>query len=155
MSTVLIVGCGYLGTRVAALLLRRGDRVLATTRQAGAHRRVPPARHRPVLFDVLKPTPLPKADGDRPRRRLDRSQGVPQEAVYVDGLRSALRHYGSPRLVHVSSTSVYGQTGGEWVDEDAPTEPPAWGVRVVPNARLPCPAPAVVLRFAGIYGPGG
>ena len=59
-------------------------------------------------------------------------------------------------FLYVSSTSVYGQTGGEEVDETAATEPKEESGRVVLEAerccceRLPT---AIILRFAGIYGP--
>ncbi|MGL4551697.1 MAG: SDR family oxidoreductase [Gemmataceae bacterium] len=158
MTTVLIVGCGYLGTRVAARLLARGDHVIATTRKperADAFRR---AGIDPFLFDVLSPTPLPAADAVIHAVGFDRTQGVPMRAVYVDGLRNVLARTDlGTRFVHVSSTSVYGQTGGEWVDEDAVTEPRDEAGRVVLEAerlvrdhrRTP-----VILRFAGTYGPG-
>src|SRR5262249_53289182 len=61
------------------------------------------------------------------------------------------------RFVYVSSTSVYGQTDGGWVDESSPTEPGDESGRIVLECerllreRLPA---AIILRFAGIYGPG-
>jgi nucleoside-diphosphate-sugar epimerase len=86
-------------------------------------------------------------------------------AVYVDGLQNVLDRL-SPlvtRLVYASSTGVFGQTGGEWVDETSATCPlhesgqvcleaegriEAWG-----QARSPVVA-TVILRYAGLYGPG-
>jgi nucleoside-diphosphate-sugar epimerase len=89
---------------------------------------------------------------------LDRSSGQSMRAVYVDGLGNVLdRLPAAGRLIHVSSTSVYGQDGGEEVDEDSATEPVEEAGRVVRDAegvvrgRRPG---AVVLRLAGIYGPG-
>ncbi|MBN9519160.1 sugar nucleotide-binding protein, partial [bacterium] len=60
------------------------------------------------------------------------------------------------RLIYVSSTGVYGQTDGGWVDESSPTEPVEESGRVVLEAesllreRRP---DAIVLRSAGLYGP--
>jgi nucleoside-diphosphate-sugar epimerase len=78
--------------------------------------------------------------------------------VYLRGLENVLRRLPpAGRLVYVSSTGVYGQTQGEEVDETAATEPVEESGRVVLEAervlreRLPG---AVLLRFAGIYGPG-
>jgi nucleoside-diphosphate-sugar epimerase len=57
----------------------------------------------------------------------------------------------------VSSSSVYGQADGSWVDEDSPTQPEEEAGQIVLEAetvlrrRLPA---AIILRFAGIYGPG-
>jgi nucleoside-diphosphate-sugar epimerase len=52
---------------------------------------------------------------------------VAYRAAHVDGPRNLLAALGElptvRRLVFVSSTGVYGQTGGEWVNEDSPAEP--------------------------------
>ena len=61
------------------------------------------------------------------------------------------------RFLYVSSSSVYGQRDGEWIDETASTEPEEPAGKIVLEAesllraRLPS---AIVLRFSGIYGPG-
>jgi nucleoside-diphosphate-sugar epimerase len=78
--------------------------------------------------------------------------------VYVDGLANVLARLPKPkRFIYVSSSSVYGQTDGGWVDETAPTEPTEDSGRIVLEAegvlRARMPG-AIVLRFAGIYGPG-
>src|SRR5439155_10779702 len=78
--------------------------------------------------------------------------------VYVGGLGHVLDTLPTPgRFVYVSSTGVYGQTDGTWVDERSETVPTEESGRVVLEAerllRSKLPA-AVVLRFAGIYGPG-
>lgn len=78
--------------------------------------------------------------------------------VYVEGLRNVLQALPArTNLVHVSSTSVYGQTAGEEVDESAVTAPVEESGQVVLEAEqtLQLLRPdAIVLRFAGIYGPG-
>jgi nucleoside-diphosphate-sugar epimerase len=78
--------------------------------------------------------------------------------VYVGGLANVLDGLPSPpRFTYVSSSSVYGQTDGGWVDEHSPTEPIEESGRVVLEAetllrtRLPH---ATILRLSGIYGPG-
>src|SRR5207247_1991336 len=61
------------------------------------------------------------------------------------------------RFIYVSSSSVYGQTNGGWVDETSPTEPNEESGRIVLEAEnlLRAKLPnAIFLRFAGIYGPG-
>jgi nucleoside-diphosphate-sugar epimerase len=77
---------------------------------------------------------------------------------YVQGLENVLGALPPPgRLIYVSSTSVYGQRQGEEVDETAKTEPVDESGRVVLEAeqvvRRMNPS-AIILRFAGIYGPG-
>ena len=78
------------------------------------------------------------------------------QAVYVDGLANVLDQLPRPNcFLYISSSSVYGQTGGGWVDETAPTEPNEDAGRIVLEAEnlLRAKLPdAIVLRFAGIYG---
>ena len=60
-------------------------------------------------------------------------------------------------MFFTSSTGVYAQTHGEWVDEDSPTEPVRYaGKRLLEGERLLLsgPFPATIVRLAGIYGPG-
>jgi nucleoside-diphosphate-sugar epimerase len=115
----------------------------------------------PVVADVLDSASLqrlPAVETVVWSVGLDRSAGVPMHRVYVDGLANFLEALPACcRFVYVSSTGVYGQEQGEEVDETAATEPGDEAGRVVLEAerllreRLP---EAIVLRFAGIYGPG-
>jgi nucleoside-diphosphate-sugar epimerase len=157
----LVIGCGYLGQRVALRWLAAGHRVFATTRSDARAEQL--ARHglQPVRCDVADPPSLrglPAADTVLYCVGFDRSAGRPMREVYVNGLDHVLAVLPPPgRFVHVSSTGVYGQCHGEEVDETAATEPLEESGRVVLEAegvlrrRLPG---AVVLRFASIYGPG-
>jgi nucleoside-diphosphate-sugar epimerase len=161
MSDVLIVGCGYLGWRLARRWLGQGRRVLATTRSPARADVLRRAGLVPVVCDVTEPETLqalPQAHTAVVCVGYDRSAGKSQREVSVRGLENLLYRLPEPeRLVHVSSTGVYGQTGGEEVDETAATDPAEESGRVVLAAesalwlRRP---DAVVLRFAGIYGPG-
>jgi len=84
--------------------------------------------------------------------------------VYVEGMRNLLRWLTdrSPqKFVYTSSTSVYGQTDGSQVDETSPTRPTAATAQVLVNAEQILLGksqqegfPGIVLRVAGIYGPG-
>ena len=83
-------------------------------------------------------------------------------AAYIEGLRHVLgwlREHGQMprRVLFVSSTSVYGQQGGEWVDESSPVEPEGYSGRILLEAEqllLTSEWPASVVRLSGIYGPG-
>jgi nucleoside-diphosphate-sugar epimerase len=156
----LIVGCGYLGRRVAQRWRTEGHRVFATTRRPERAAELRAAGIEPVVCDVLAPDSLralPDVETVAYCVGLDRSAGVPMRTVYVGGLTNVLAERAWPRLVYVSSTGVYGQDDGSEVDETAATEPAEESGRVVLEAeRLLCQRlpGAVVLRFAGIYGPG-
>ena len=63
---------------------------------------------------------------------LDRSAGKGMREVYLDGLTNVLNVLPMPRrFIYISSTSVYGQTDGSWVDEDSLTEPAEESGRIV------------------------
>ena len=89
---------------------------------------------------------------------MDRSAGKSMREVYLVGLANVLRVLPTPRrFIYVSTTSIYAQTDGDWVDEASPAEPTEESGRVALECErdlrehLP---DAIVLRFAGIYGPG-
>lgn len=154
----LIIGCGYLGRRVAELWRAQGQRVTATTRR---QENLAGGTDGTIICDVLDAQSLeglPQAETVLYAVGLDRSAGASMRSVYVDGLANVLERLPAPgKFIYVSSSSVYGQTGGEWVDEEAPTLPLEESGQIVLaaenvlRAKLPT---AVVLRFAGIYGPG-
>lgn len=177
----LIIGCGYLGLRVARLWLSHGDEVFALTRSAQTARTFEDAGIRAIVGDVMRRDTLifpPQIDVMLYAVGLDRRSGHSQRAVYVDGLENVLKRSAGAlgRLIYVSSVSVYGQTQGEEVDEGAPSLPTRENGQVClqaeelvwrnfrqsqkPNAagdsQLPQAAEpgANVLRLAGIYGPG-
>jgi nucleoside-diphosphate-sugar epimerase len=155
----LIIGCGYLGRRVAAMWRAEGKRVLALTRGRADELRAIGVE--PVIGDILKPDTLaglPRAAAVFCAVAPDRAAGATSREIYLDGLRNLLAALPAPgRFVHVSSTSVYGQTDGRVIDETSPTEPSEESGRIALAAEelLRSIVPdAIVLRFAGIYGPG-
>lgn len=158
----LIVGCGYLGARVARLWLDAGERVCATTRRRSEE--LQRLGIEPLVCDVLDRGALQGALTQvQPATvvycvALDRTAGQSMRDVYVQGLRNFLEVCPpTERFVYVSSTSVYGQVNGEEVDETSATEPIEESGKIVLEAETVLaqlrPA-AVVLRFSGIYGPG-
>jgi nucleoside-diphosphate-sugar epimerase len=75
--------------------------------------------------------------------------------VFLQGVRLMNRQQPQARRLFVSSTSVYGQTGGEWVDEQSVADPSSATSRVLREAEEEAVhAGAIVVRPAGIYGPG-
>jgi nucleoside-diphosphate-sugar epimerase len=167
IGITLIIGCGYLGQRLGTRLVREGGRVYGTVRSRGRADEIAAIGIEPVIADVLRPETLarlPEAGRVFYAVGFDRAVGAAMREVYVDGLRDVLdRLPGSVRrLVFASSTGVYGQAGGEWVDEDSPTAPEHESGRVVLEAEglvrgwaaSRPDASAVILRFAGLYGPG-
>jgi len=76
--------------------------------------------------------------------------------LFLDGLRRLLDAVDAPRLLFVSSTAVYAEDAGEWIDEATPAHPVAFNGRGLPEAEhvLAPVAGASVLRLSGLYGPG-
>lgn len=162
--TTLVAGCGYVGSAVAELLQRmKGEVVYGLRRHEGAL----PDGVRSIVADLTDRAALSRAIPDDIDALVysaaaDERTDAAYEAAYVRGLDNVLevlRARGAPvkRVVFTSSTAVYAQAGGEWVDESSPTEPRSFtGARMLEAERVAVagPFPAVVLRLAGIYGPG-
>lgn len=163
MSTnSLIIGCGYLGHRVARHWVARGDTVHALTRSADRAGELSAAGMVPVVGDVTNRATLaglPEVDTLLYAVGLDRQSGKSQRDVYVNGLGNVLEQLAGKvrRWIYISSTSVYGQDGGEWIDESSECSPQSPNGHVCLEAerllmsRVP---QANILRLAGIYGPG-
>ncbi|MBP3953821.1 SDR family oxidoreductase [Gemmata sp. G18] len=157
-GTQLVFGCGYLGRRVASRWLAGGHPVAALTRRnADALRNV---GIEPVTGDVLDPESLralPTANTVLYAVGMDRSAGKSMRDVYVTGLAHVLTTLPPcTRFIYASSTSVYGQTNSDWVNEGSPTDPTEESGKVVLEAEqlLRSIKPdAIVLRLAGLYGP--
>jgi len=160
----LILGCGFLGERVARRWHAGGCEVHAVTRRDERVRTFRGEGWIPVQADVTDPESLaglPAADvvlyavGREPHRT---SQTMRE--VALDGLNNVLDVLAGrvERFLFISSTSVYGQSAGEWVDEQSACEPTRENGRVLVDAETVVqqrmgPA-ARILRLAGIYGPG-
>jgi nucleoside-diphosphate-sugar epimerase len=115
----------------------------------------------PIVCDVLEPDSLrtlPPTETVVYSVGFDRSAGQLMRDVYVKGLHNYCVLGPVPRrLLYISSTGVYGQSQGEEVDETSPAEPGDDTGMIVREAEI-ClhrhhPG-AIVLRCAGIYGPG-
>jgi len=158
---VLIAGCGYVGTELGLLLSARGYETWGLRRDPSGI----PAPIRPIAADLLDAklgASLPLVDAVVYAASADSSEPGPYRAAYIGGVRNlmaALVNRGAPvrHFIFVSSTAVYGDAGGNWVDEETPTVPDGFRGEVVlrgERAALDGPFPATILRLGGIYGPG-
>lgn len=160
----LVVGCGYLGERVARRWARAGDRVLAVTRRPARAAELSTTGLEGLVADVTAHDPawiasLPPVDTVFWSVGFDRAAAATPHDVHVAGLGRLLDALGSrPRVILSSSTGVWGDEGGGIVTEDTPTRPAREAGRVLLDAEnLLCGhrlGPGVALRFAGLYGPG-
>lgn len=161
----LIFGCGYLGQRVARRWRDAGRTVAVVTRSPARAEAFRQQGLVPYIADVCVPeslSHLPDADRVLYAVGYDRSGEHAQEEVFVNGLSRVLQALGSRfrRFVYISSTSVYGQNNGSWVDESSVCEPVQPGgkhclaaERLLTQAVAGQDRAAAILRLAGIYGP--
>ncbi len=160
---MLVAGCGYVGGALASMLVDDGDRVTGLKRSPGG---LEPGVER-LAADVLEPASLagvPKHPDAVVYAVSPAGRGGPAyRNAYVHGLENVLRACSTPdepfrgRLVLVSSTGVYGESEGAWVDEEtAPDPADETGVALLEGETLARTfgGTGIVLRLGGIYGPG-
>jgi nucleoside-diphosphate-sugar epimerase len=165
---VLIVGCGYVGLRLGTELVKQGHEVYGLRRSRGPEADWRSAGINGLVADVTKPVQLARlpAAYDWVVNCVSASGGGASEyrEVYLQGMKNLVEWLAAtpPRkFVYTSSTSVYGQNDGSVVEEASPTDPAAeTGKVLVETEHVLIDAarqrnfPAVILRLAGIYGPG-
>ncbi|MFC7134138.1 MULTISPECIES: SDR family oxidoreductase [Salinibaculum] len=164
---VAILGCGYVGLELGRQLapdhevvgVRRSDAGLAAIEAAGFDA---------VRADLTDPSTLAAVPDVDAVVFAASSGGRGADAareVYVTGQEAAIDHFcgrddAPERYCYTSSTGVYGDHGGDWVDEATPLDPQTDKTKVLATAeRVALERPAehgidgTVARFAGLYGP--
>jgi nucleoside-diphosphate-sugar epimerase len=159
MPRVLIAGCGYVGAATADLFHAANWEVEGWTYSPESSAQF-----------AEKPYPVRAVDiSDRhavkaAARTFDAvihcaSSGgggaASYRRVYLEGARNLLAELQPRTFVYTSSTSVYAQTGGEWVDEESAAEPVHETGRILRETEeFVRQKSGLVARLAGIYGPG-
>lgn len=159
---VLIVGCGDIGQRLAQCLPQDAYEVTGLRRNPPTdlpflHHQACDVTNADELTEVLKQDFAVIVISMTPSERSDAGY----ERAYVQTCRNLVKGLGAPSLkprllVFVSSTAVYGQLDGSWVDENSPTQPVGFsGERlleaeaIIQNSTYA----NTIVRFSGIYGP--
>ena len=161
--SVVIAGCGDVGSRLASQLLAAGWEVHGLRRNVS---RLPEGVIGIAgdLFNKECPDTWPIGGVDYLvycAAATDHDEAGYRKA-YVQGLQHVLEWLGDygqepKHLVFVSSSSVYGQQNGEWVDETSPTQAVGYSGQVMLEAEqvaFDSGIPATTVRLTGIYGPG-
>ncbi|MFZ9463543.1 MAG: SDR family NAD(P)-dependent oxidoreductase, partial [Vulcanococcus sp.] len=121
-ARVLVIGGGYTGQRFAASAAAAGARVWLTRRSA------PEAGNADGLqwlrFDPANGHHLTALPDGLSHVLVTLPTGSDDSDAALDHLLPALRQQPLAWLGYLSTTGVYGDSGGAWVDEDSPTEPP-------------------------------
>ena len=171
---ILIVGCGYVGLPLGMELVRQGHEVFGLRRSAAAEAELKRAGIIPLLADITQPESLKNLprDFDWVVNCTASGGGGADDyrKIYLEGNRNLVAWLAdSPpkKFIYTSSTSVYGQNDGSVVTEESPAEPDAPTAKVLVETEKFLLAqngsrgrsshqnvPAIILRVAGIYGPG-
>ena len=168
MTRIVVLGCGYVGLELGRRLAADGDEVVGVRRSDEGLEAVRDAGLDPVHADVTDADSLAEVpDADHVVFAVSsggRGAAAARE-VYVEGLRTvvetvAARESPPDRLVYASSTGVYGDHGGDWVDEETPLRPETDRAEALVEAeRVALDETAdrgidgTVARLAGLYGP--
>jgi nucleoside-diphosphate-sugar epimerase len=165
---VLILGCGYVGIELGRQLSNAGKRVVGVRRSHSGIDAIEEASFRGIQADITDGddlSTLPDADivvyaASSGGRGADAARDI-----YVEGQEAAIAEYAErehppDRYLYTSSTGVYGDHDGDWVDEETPLDPTTDKTEVLVEAErvaLETTAEAgidgTVARLAGIYGP--
>jgi nucleoside-diphosphate-sugar epimerase len=162
---VAILGCGYVGLELGRQLTDAGHEVVGVRRSDSGLAAIEAAGFDAVRADVTDADSLsavPDADWLVYAASAGGRGVEAARTAYVDGLRTAVETFGSrssppDRLVYTSSTGVYGDHDGDWVDESTTPDPATERQRVLLEAeRIALDAEEIdgtVVRFGGLYGP--
>jgi len=159
MNRALIVGCGYTGAALSAQLADADVEVFTTSTQNAED-----PRHRQLDLTRDVELSLPESEGAVVYYMVSTlfRQYDPDARPHLQPLRRLLRGLVRPRgVVYLSSTSVYGDRRGGWVDEESTVAPSSpWALmRVELEAEVRAYGaeqgiPACIARLPEIYGPG-
>lgn len=155
---VLMIGCGDIGTRAGTALAAQGWRVAGVRRNPQQL----PASIQPFVGDYTCADGLSAVSMLRPDYIVFSPLPAGRDAAgYQRGYFEAIHHIVSSgvaeraaRLVFISSTRVYAESDGGWVDETSPlttTDAAALAIIAAENAAAEV-CPTTVLRASGIYG---
>lgn len=156
---ILVAGSGYVGALLAGELAAASKPIVALSRTAGQTDAGVPV----LACDISDPAAVTSLEKKLPATpdtvihcaSSGRGGADAYRAVYLQGAKNLATAFPDARLLFTSSTSVYAQTDGSWVDEDSPSTPTReTGQILLETERFITGKGGTVLRLGGIYGPG-
>lgn len=165
MTPIVILGCGYVGSRLARTALAEGRPVRACARSTGRLARLGEIGAQVKYLDGSVPKGFAAAlngmAGATVVYSIPPVTSLPPGQAMRAALQAAYGH-GAGCFVYLSSAGLYGAEPDDdvWIDEDTPTagdDPPMGNVRSDEDAVLASGFPSlrtVILRLAPVYGPG-
>ncbi len=160
MRRVLIAGCGYVGVAAADLFHARDWEVEGWTSSEQSASELSGKQYPVAAVDLTDADAVAQRAGNRFDTVIHcaSSRGgnaADYRRIYFDGAQNLCRAFADSVVLFTSSTSVYGQTSGEWVTERSAAEPTTESGRVLRETEeFVLNRGGIVARLAGIYGPG-
>ncbi len=160
---VVVLGCGYVGLELGRRL--DGHEVVGVRRSEAGLAAVEAAGFEAVEADVTDPSTLEAVPDADHLVFAASARGTPARELYVEGQRAVLDEFAAradppDRYVYTSSTGVYGDQDGDWVDEETEPGPTTErgktllaAERVALDGATDRGIDGTVARLAGIYGP--
>ncbi len=153
MTTLLSLGHGYSARALARLLLPRGWTVIGTTRTAEKAESLRAEGIEPLVWPGQPLAPALARATHLLTSIAPDATGDPVLAAHADPIAAAPLQW----VGYLSTTGVYGDHAGDWIDEDTPLSPTTdrGRARVLAESQWRAAWPDVhIFRLAGIYGPG-
>jgi nucleoside-diphosphate-sugar epimerase len=156
---IAIIGCGYVGKAAAINWKEKGHEITATTRSSDRADELRPLVDRVILW---RPETLSLILEDQDAILFSIAADTPQdyESAYLQNaqlLVSELPKFPKiKQLIYTSSTSVYGEHGGAWVDENTPSTPTSPQTQVLLETEktfLKANIDVTIFRLGEILGP--
>ena len=159
MPRVLIAGCGYVGTATADLFQAAGWEVEGWTHSEDSASKLSAKPYPVRAVDIANRSALQAAAGlfEVVIHCASTGGGGAENyrRIYFYGATNLIQILPPNRFIFTSSTSVYAQTNGEWVDEDSAAEPQHETGKILRETEeFVRQSGGIVARLAGIYGPG-
>lgn len=166
--TVAILGCGYVGLELCRQLSETDVGIVGVRRSAAGLKAVESTGATSIRADVTDPDTLvriPDVDALVFAASSGGRDASAARGVYVDGLKAVIDEFGSrtkspEQVVYTSSTGVYGDHDGDWVDETTKPRPTTEKTKVLAEAERVAlerserlGIDGTVVRLGGIYGP--
>jgi nucleoside-diphosphate-sugar epimerase len=159
-KSVLIAGCGFVGLPLARSFVSAGWETAALTASETSTASLHGEPFSAYALDITDK----ESFRHLARRRFDvvihcassgRGDANTYAAVFLTGTQNLMANLVYGRLIFTSSTSVYAQQDGSWVDETSPADPaPKTGRILRQTEDLVLASEGTVARLGGLYGPG-